>query len=89
MAKTTDPFDSLRPFNPPAFRGGSPLAENARQFAPRINVLGVEEHSRSETIPADILSGNLTPTFRPVLTPAPFEPTTPIPTTPKPQAGPK
>lgn len=83
MAKTTDPF-APRPFTPPAFRGGSPLADNARQFAPRITVVSVEEQSRATGIPADIRADNLAPTFTPVPTPAPFEPTTLVPTTAKP-----
>jgi len=45
----TDPFKNVPPVNP---FGPSPLASTGRAFAPRINVVSVEEQQRAQQVRA-------------------------------------
>lgn len=85
MAKITNPFAG-NPFNP--FPNGSPLAQTARDFGPRINVISVEEQTRAAAIPAEIAAGQQAVNFKPVPTPAPFTPETDVAVPPPSKAGP-
>jgi len=85
MAKITNPFATV-PFTPRAFQGGSPLAETARDFAPRITVTSAEEQTRAAVLTAAPVPGRA-PTLENRPTPAPYTETTPVATTPEPEAG--
>jgi len=85
MAKISNPFATV-PFTPRAFQGGSPLAEIARNFAPRITVTNAEEQTRAAVLTADVAAGNA-PTFTSTPTRPPYEPVTPVAHAPEPKAG--